>query len=616
LNWHHLKTILWLRWRVRLNQLKRGGTVNTILTIALLVLGLIASVSMFFVALLVGILTLPEASANHILYLWDAIVVAFLFFWLIGLVTELQRSDALSFEKLLHLPVSLSGAFVFNYISSLLSLSLILFLPAMVGLSIALVIAKGPSMLVLFPLVAGFILMVTGVTYQLRGWLATLMVNKRRRRTIIALITFGFILLCQAPNLINMTFGRFRHDRAQVLMQEDAAEVLRLNEALNAGEIDGQQLQEQLEAWNKASEQKRKASTKRRLERANQVVTIANMALPPGWLAYGAMAAARNRIWPGLLGVLGTLLIGSGSLWRSYRTTLRFYRGEFQSGKAPRRTAAPKKVSAKEKGNANLLEKRLPWLPEHAAVIALASLRSLIRAPEGKMILLSPIILFVVFGSMLFTGRGLSPPEELRPLIGLGAITMGMFSLVQLYQNQFGFDRDGFRVFVLCPASRRDILLGKNLSLAPIALSIGAIAVSALQFIHPMRVTHFLATLIQLVAAYLIVCMIGNLISIIAPSAVAAGTLKAAKPRTLTVLVQLVFVLVLPVALIPTMVPFGIELLLHNFGWANSIPLYLALSIVEVAVVGFIYLRVLEYQGRMLQNRQQKILDTVTTKSE
>jgi len=232
------------------------------------------------------------------------------------------------------------------------------------------------------------------------------------------------------------------------------------------------------------------------------------------------------------------------------------------------------------------------------------------------MILLSPVILFAVFGSMLFTGKGFSPPEQFRPLMGLGAITMAMFSLIQLYQNQFGFDRDGFRVYVLCPASRRDILLGKNLSLAPIALSIGAMAVVALHFIHPMRVTHLAATLIQLVAAYLIVCMVGNLMSTIAPVAVAAGSLKAARPKTATALLQLLFAMLLPISLIPTLVPLGIELLLHHFGWATGIPIYLALSALELAVVVFIYLRAVAWQGLLLQKRQQRILDVVTTKNE
>lgn len=622
MNWQHMKTILWLRWRVRLNQLKRGGTVNTVLTIGLYSIGLVASVIMFFLAVLVGILTLPKASPMAILIVWDVIVVAFLFFWMIGLVTELQRSDVLSFEKLLHLPISLSGAFVFNYVSSLFSFSLILFLPAMVGLSIALVFVQGPAMLVVFPLVAGFILMVTGITYQLRGWLATLMINKRRRRTIIALITVGFILLCQAPNLINVTFFRHQNDRTQIQMQERTAEELRLKAALDAGEIDHEQFQEQMEAWDKASKAKREKSKRRKFDRAKQMATTANMVLPPGWLAYGAMAAARHHIWPGLLGVLGMCLIGTASLWRSYRTTLRFYRGEFQTGKRRRRSEASKKAQAKKKTSgkkaktANWLEKQLPWFSEHATVIAFANLRSLIRAPEGKMILLSPVILFAVFGSMLLTGRELSPPVEFRPLLGLGAITMAMFSLIQLYQNQFGFDRDGFRVYVLCPASRRDILLGKNLSLAPIALSIGAMAVVALHFVHPMRVTHLAATLIQLVAAYLIVCMVGNLMSTIAPVAVAAGSLKAARPKSATALLQLLFAMLLPIALVPTLVPLGIELLVHHLGWATGIPIYLALSALELVVVVLIYLRVVAWQGLLLQRRQQKILDVVTTKNE
>ena len=37
----------------------------------------------------------------------------------------------------------------------------------------------------LLPLVLGFVFMVTAWTYCVRGWLAALMVNKRRRRAIV-----------------------------------------------------------------------------------------------------------------------------------------------------------------------------------------------------------------------------------------------------------------------------------------------------------------------------------------------------------------------------------------------------------------------------------------------
>ena len=111
MNWQHLKTIAWLRWRLTVNQWKKGGSVNAVLGIILLTLGSVAAVLSLFVSLLVGILLFPELEPDSLLVLWDVLVVGFLFFWLMGLVTDLQRSEALSLDKLMHLPVSPSGTF-------------------------------------------------------------------------------------------------------------------------------------------------------------------------------------------------------------------------------------------------------------------------------------------------------------------------------------------------------------------------------------------------------------------------------------------------------------------------------------------------------------------------
>src|SRR5579862_5319787 len=83
-------------------------------------------------------------------------------------------------------------------------MSLIVFVPAMVALALGVVFTWGPSMLVVLPLLAAFIVMVTALTYQFQGWLATLMSNPRRRRTVIVLMTMGVILTGQIPNLINI----------------------------------------------------------------------------------------------------------------------------------------------------------------------------------------------------------------------------------------------------------------------------------------------------------------------------------------------------------------------------------------------------------------------------
>ena len=47
--------------------------------------------------------------------------------------------------------------------------------------------------LLLFPLVFSFIFMVSAWTYCLRGWLITLMVNPRRRRNVLAIVTGSMI---------------------------------------------------------------------------------------------------------------------------------------------------------------------------------------------------------------------------------------------------------------------------------------------------------------------------------------------------------------------------------------------------------------------------------------
>jgi hypothetical protein len=140
------------------------------------------------------------------MYVWDGIVLVFLMFWMIGLLTELQRTEVLSLQKLLHLPVSLAGTFVINYLGSLVSVSLVVFFPAMIGLCIALVAAKGPAMLLVFPLLASFLLLVTAITYQFQGWLAALMVNPRRRRTIIV----GLAMIPLGMELLLHHFGRLR----------------------------------------------------------------------------------------------------------------------------------------------------------------------------------------------------------------------------------------------------------------------------------------------------------------------------------------------------------------------------------------------------------------------
>jgi hypothetical protein len=278
-----------------------------------------------------------------------------------------------------------------------------------------------------------------------------------------------------------------------------------------------------------------------------------------------------------------------------------------------------------------MLEWEIPWLSQQASAIAVTGLRSLMRAPEAKMMLLSPIILVVIFGAM-FLRKPMTPiqgpqggvaatsaafTEAARPLLSFGAMAMILLNMVQIIGNQFGFDRNGFRVFVLCPARRSDILLGKNLAVAPLALGLGMIVVVLLQIVNPMRFDYFLAALPQFISMYLLFCLLANCLAILAPMPIASGSLRPINMKVVPMLLHSVFVFVLfPLILGPALLPLAVEFLLEKLELVKGVPICLILSLVECAGVVYVYRLVLAAEGRWLQAREQKILETVTTKGE
>ncbi len=607
--WRQFQAVIWLRWRLSVQQWKRGGSLHALLGIILFVFVVTASASSFFVALLVGVLALPELTPDHLMLMWDVILALFLFFWVTGLVTELQKSKALSLEKLLHLPISLTGAYLLNYFSSWVSLSMLFFLPTALGLCTALVIVKGAMLLILLPLLLSFLVMITALTHQLRGWLQVLMVNKRRRRTVIAVATGVFILLVQVPNLINVAFQR-SHRREGPSEYQQAVDALQ--EKMAQGEIDVAHYHKRRTALKLKRQEKRSQERTRKYQFVVKNATLANVYVPIGWLPIGARSAAAGNLWPGLAGTLGALLIGAASLWRSYHTTMRFYRGGFGVRAKKKRRSADRTKDVSR----NFLENEFTWMPDQATAVMLAAFRSLLRGPEGKMLLLTPIFLFGFFGVMFFWGRELPIAPPVRPFLGIGVISMVMLCFAQVLCNPFGFDRSGFRSLVLSPCPRHRILLGKNLAVAPLAIGVGVVTLVALQCLVTLTVAHLLATVLQLLITYVLYCLLANVVAVYAPAAIAVGSLKPAKSNFVTVLIHLVTALVSPVAMLPGAILLGADVLMHQNGWLPGLPLYLVGSIVELGGAIWLYRQLLPVQGRLLQQRERTILDTVTMRTD
>jgi ABC-2 type transport system permease protein len=612
-NWQHLQAFIWLRWRLFANQMRKGGAFNAVLAAVLAVFAVLGASVLFVVFFVVGLFTLADKSPDVIMFVWDGLVAAFLFSWTIGLLVELQRSEVLSAEKFLHLPVSLKGVFLINYLSSLFSLTALIFVPAMFALSLALVIRQGPVMVLMFPLLAAFLLMVTAVTYQFQGWLAALMVNPRRRRTVIVVVTMTFVLGCQLPNLVNI-FRPWENEQLQAIKDETKQKETEVNAAFNDGRIDTAERDKRQGAIQSEYHDRLQAQEFHTLDMVRQTIVFLNYALPPAWLALGAAGNAEGNALPALLATVAMGSIGVLCLWRSYQTTLRLYTGAFSSGKPSQVLVAIAAPQAPPAGR-QLLEWRIPFLSEQASAIALGGFRSLIRAPEAKMLLLTPIILVVVLGSVVMS-QSTAFPDVLRPFPAYGAMSVILLSMGQLVGNQFGFDRGGFRVFVLSSAPRRDILLGKNMACAPLALGFSLALDVVLQVMLPMRFDYFLALAPQMVSMYLVFCLLANLLSIFAPMPIRAGTMKPLNPRLVPILLHVVFAFFYPVVLAPTLLPLGIGLAFDEYTGISGVPLTLILSVLLCGLVVFLYWFILPVQGRLLHTRELRILEIVSAKGD
>ena len=265
----------------------------------------------------VGGFFMKNLPPTTVMFIWDGVTCGMLFFALISVVAELQRSESIELTRLLHLPIGLKQVFVFNYLISLASLSTIIALALMGGLSLGFVAGRGVRFVLLGLLVPGFIFMLTAWVYCLRGWLLTLMVNPRRRRSVLMWLTLGLILISQSPQLVHLAVHKnSRRDRAT----RRAAGAPRATNVLAWMETYG--VSEYSTATNAASAQSDQ------LERAAALVEEVNQVVPLLWLANGAHALTEGRMFPAVWGAAGMFTLGWLGLLRGYRSTLKFYRAE------------------------------------------------------------------------------------------------------------------------------------------------------------------------------------------------------------------------------------------------------------------------------------------------
>ncbi len=563
MDWGQWRTILWLRWRLTRNQWKRFGAFNEA---AGILFGLFLAVGMAvscLAGLVLGLFVLAGASAPTLMLVWDGIAGVFLLFWLTGLLTEIQRSESIDLTRLMHLPISLRAVFFFNYLASWITPSILIALPGCFCLAGGLALAGQGRMLGMIPVMTAYFALVTAWTYVLRGWLVAVMVNERHRRTILTGAALVIILITQLPNLyfqITMPApGKSRPER----------------QAINA-----------------------------------EIVGIAHNVLPPLWAGKSAEALARRDIVPAIAASCGGFFLAGIGLLQAYRSTRRFYHG----GKT--KTAPPRRRSAPDGKRSRFLEARLPGFSEETAAVALATFRSHVRAPEIKMALFGQIMMIFFLAVMLLRPAGAFTFVQTKPLLGTMIVLFSLLGSSQLLFNQFGFDRDGFRAIVLSPVARQHVLLGKNLAAFPFVTAIGAgILTLALAF-GMIDLTAYFSALSMFASGFLLFAILGNLLSVLSPYRIAYGSLKPTKlPPKATLMIFVGFILSAVLAGL-LLIPAALAMFASSFSWPNGASVHLAGSLGLLAASAAAYAAASGPLGRMLQRREQQILQIVTTQIE
>ncbi len=568
---HLLKTILWLRWKLAVNQFSRAGAWLRVL------MGLLTfAAALFMVALtlggfFLGRTVLAKMPADDFMLVVDGLVLGFLFFWGIGILGEIQRSETIDLQRLLHLPVKLKDAFVVNYLASHFSISLLLITPAVSGLSIGLIVGGKTGAVVLPPLFFTLVFAVSSWTYCLRGWLVQLMVNPRRRRTIVIGMTVTIIVLAQTPNLF-------------------------FNVYLHGIKDDGQKTGELVRT---------------KMDHARGILKTAHYYVPPLWVGLGTAKSMDGNGWPAVGAALLLGAIGSAGVNRAYQSTLRFYRGENK-----RRPVKPQNQATEGKPVKNTLEGSLPFVDGDVSVAVLGFWRSMLRAPEMKMALLGPFIMALVIGSMFYTRRFGEAATHAGPLIVIGATLFSMSGVMQVVFNQFGWDRDGFRAIVLSPIDRGRLLLAKNISVFPVLTGVGLILFVGMSVMMRLNPLVVVGGVFQIVTATLILSVIGNYLSITIPHRVQAGSLKPTKMPAKNVLIMLVFTLLFPLYMLPALAGPLVGMLTTFSGSRFGMLLNVGVSAAVCVGTLFLYVLSIRPMGALLQRSERDILQAVTSELE
>ncbi len=553
--------LLILKLRLMRTSSSASQLLSTALLSLVLVLGLLLSLALS-AGVFYGITGMQRAIDPVVLLIaLDGVLGVFLFMWTFGLVVELQRSDTLDFRKMMYLPVSLRMIYFLNFLVSLVTPTTILFAPPLLALVLALSLRLGAPLLLGVPLVVMFFLMVGAWAYYVRGLLAIVMQNKRRRRMILTLLPVFFVVLAQLPNLfLNLSQGRFEDQ------DFSNAEVASIMVALN-------------------------------------------IYIPFGWLPYGIYALVHEndlRDAAVCLAGLGALTLAGLSM--GYRSTRRFYANGNNDG-----SARPKNNGADRSRTVATL-RRLPGLDTEASALTATAFLSFVRHPNIRMQVIMPLILggvMLVIFSQSQSFERLGGDRAGLSWLPVAVLIWPFMNFSHVFFNQFGIDREAFRGMVLLPTSRHKLLLAKNLALFPFVVPVGLVYLLAAAGIFGTTPANFILAVVLILQLYFAFCVLGNFSSLYLPYRIDPDMMRRPGNRGTMFLMGLISAVFVGILMVPVSLCFLADGLASGYGWWTAWPLGLIAGLVLFTLTFAIWRLTLTAAGDLLLAREQRILATL-----
>ena len=522
--------------------------------LAYFVMGCVIAGALAFAGVLAGLFYFlgsawfPEQPRSMTLLTLNLLLIVYLIGWFWGFAMEMQRSDVIDVKKMLHFPVPLSVINAINYLVSLIGFTSLFYGASVLGLSAGLARTFGPGQLFTLVPAAVFWFAASAWAYCLRGLMAVWMENKRRRRLLMTVLPLFFMAAGFLPMLLTNTMGSGHSGADLVRWLNEPAQFL----------------------W---------------VERASRV-------LPTGWLAL-ALSGIMTGAGPILLPQLALLLLGAAGYHLGYRMTARY------CFDLDRHAAGPAKAAPVEA--APLTARRLPWLADDTAALALAAFLSFTRHPQMRAMLLAPfgmvILLLVMNSRTVFTGQNLGMPILLVMWPYL------MFSA--FFFNLFGMDPRGFRAIMSLPVPRHRVLLAYHLAILPLAGGMGALFALLGGWFFSMGPQSIGVALLQVILLFLLFALAGSFVSIYAPFTMGRNMMRGQRSRSL--LLALIMPFAVALLMLPTSLCLLIDGIVSRWGLLGF-PAGLVLSLVFIGATLAAYPLVLRHAGDLLMVREQRVM--------